>query len=102
MSEIKSIFEKHYGKMAGEFSPDEKELRKSEIKRDLENAYSQAYDKTLEIKRKILHSYRDDFANYQIASDIECDFEIEGYENTMKAIEKKHVDLFGEAIRTKR
>ena len=101
MNEVKAItFDEFYGKTEEQFSVENKNQKRKELKRQYEASYDKFLDLKLLAEKDLRELTKDNFEGYSLDRHRIKKQEIKDYENAMKELEDLHKEFFnGEEIR---
>lgn len=101
MNEVKVItFDEFYGKTEEQFSVENKNQKRKELKRQYEASYDKFLDLKLLAEKDLRELTKDNFELYSLDKHRIKKQEIKDYENAMKELEDLHKEFFnGEEIR---
>ena len=94
-----SIFEKFYGKSAEDFSEENKNLTKKDMKRKFEASYDKFLDAKINCEKEIQGFCENNFKRFHFDGYRMKLQEIKDLENAMKEVAELHLEFFGEEIR---
>jgi hypothetical protein len=93
-----AVFDQEWEKSEDEFSDEEKELKKNELKRQFETHYDKATDVILSLKRRQKEMLKEKFKNFDLNSWRENISDIEDHELAKKDIATRYEEFFGEKL----